>query len=390
MILMKLKIIQSIFKILIVLIFSFFYKQDVQAQNFNFEHDGIVRQYILHIPEGLDDNAPLVFVMHGYSGDAYSMREYCGMDEIADENKFALCYPRGTRDEWNNRFWEVGYEFHQDIEVDDVSFISELASYLQESYNLDTDRTFATGMSNGADMSFLLACEVPQIFRAIAPVCGTIMTNKFGSCSSPIPVMAINGTKDDVTWYEGDPENVGEWGPYLGTQEIIDHFVELNNSKEHNMENLENTTPNDGSTIEFHRYFTENDENEVWFYKVINGGHDWPGAWGNKDINASVEIWKFFDFVSKDNVNNTIEEDQIDSLYVFPNPNKGLLININYEFTSNGILSIINSNGIPVYTDTIYPCSNLGIKLDKKLKKGTYYLQVSDQKKQMISTFIVE
>ena len=34
--------------------------------------------------------------------------------------------------------------------------------------------------------------------------------------------------------------------------------------------------------------------NNVWFYKVEGGGHDWPGAWGNQDINASEEIWKFF------------------------------------------------------------------------------------------------
>ena len=34
--------------------------------------------------------------------------------------------------------------------------------------------------------------------------------------------------------------------------------------------------------------------NEVWLYKVINGGHDWPGAWGNMDINAGEEVWNFF------------------------------------------------------------------------------------------------
>ena len=34
--------------------------------------------------------------------------------------------------------------------------------------------------------------------------------------------------------------------------------------------------------------------NEIWFYTVTGGGHDWPGAFGNKDINASEEIWKFF------------------------------------------------------------------------------------------------
>ena len=33
---------------------------------------------------------------------------------------------------------------------------------------------------------------------------------------------------------------------------------------------------------------------EVWLYEVVNGGHDWPGASGNFDINASVDIWNFF------------------------------------------------------------------------------------------------
>jgi len=34
--------------------------------------------------------------------------------------------------------------------------------------------------------------------------------------------------------------------------------------------------------------------NEVWLYKVVNGGHEWPGAWGNMDINAGEEVWNFF------------------------------------------------------------------------------------------------
>ena len=34
--------------------------------------------------------------------------------------------------------------------------------------------------------------------------------------------------------------------------------------------------------------------NEVWLYKVVNGGHDWPGVYGNMDINAGEEVWNFF------------------------------------------------------------------------------------------------
>ena len=34
--------------------------------------------------------------------------------------------------------------------------------------------------------------------------------------------------------------------------------------------------------------------NQVQLYKIVNGGHDWPGAWGNMDINASQVLWEFF------------------------------------------------------------------------------------------------
>ena len=59
-------------------------------------------------------------------------------------------------------------------------------------------------------------------------------------------------------------------------------------------ENLPNINNNDGSTIESYIYSSPETTNEVWLYKVINGGHDWPGAYGNMDVNISEEIWDFF------------------------------------------------------------------------------------------------
>ena len=32
----------------------------------------------------------------------------------------------------------------------------------------------------------------------------------------------------------------------------------------------------------------------------MGGGHDWPGLTGNNDINATLEIWNFFDSLSED------------------------------------------------------------------------------------------
>ena len=87
-------------------------------------YEGETRQYILYIPESLPPNAPLIFLMHGFTGSAIGMYNYSGMQSVADENNFAICYPNGTIDQNGDRFWNVGYNFHQNQSVDDVGFFA--------------------------------------------------------------------------------------------------------------------------------------------------------------------------------------------------------------------------------------------------------------------------
>jgi len=146
-----------------------------ESQEFRINVGGRSRQYFLHRSFSLPADAPLVFVLHGYSGSAASMKNWSGMNKIAEDNGFAVCYPQGINDDWNNSFWNVGYEFHNNETVDDVEFITTLAQYLQNTYNLSTENTFCTGMSNGGDMSYLLACQASDVFKAVAPVAGCMM-----------------------------------------------------------------------------------------------------------------------------------------------------------------------------------------------------------------------
>ena len=59
-----------------------------------FDHGGEARRYILHLPPGLPENAPLVFMLHGYTSDAASARMQTGFDEVADANGFAVAPTR--------------------------------------------------------------------------------------------------------------------------------------------------------------------------------------------------------------------------------------------------------------------------------------------------------
>jgi len=279
----------------------------VTSEIFNF--DKLDREFILYLPDNLENNAPLVFVLHGYTGSAIDILNYSAMNAIADENGFAVCYPQGIEDSFGNTFFNVGYAFQENETVNDVGFIVSLAEYLQDTYELSTINTFATGMSNGGDMSYMLACQASNTFRAIAPVAGAIFEDIYNSCNpeNPVPVFETHGTNDDVTLYEGDADNNDGWGIYLDIPSTIDYFVNQNNLTTMSVENLPDINNNDGSTIESYIYSSTETINEVWLYKVINGGHDWPGAYGNMDVNISEEIWRFFSLMLLENVSNINE-----------------------------------------------------------------------------------
>ena len=217
------------------------------------------------------------------------------MIDVANENGFALCVPQGTSDGSGYNFWNVGYDFHQNQNVDDVDFITSLATHLQEEYQLNSENTFVTGMSNGGDMSYMLACQANDVFKAISPVAGCMMEEIYNTCdSSPVPVFEIHGNNDNVTLWDGDMQNNDGWGAYYSIEDGIELWVETNNCQNNEEVFLPNTNLSDGSYIINHRYFDCTDNAEVWLYEVVNGGHDWPGSYGNMDINASEEIWNFF------------------------------------------------------------------------------------------------
>lgn len=267
------------------------------AQYQQFTHGNRTRQYLYYAPSELQTGAPLVFVLHGYTDDASSIQLYSGMNDVADRNGFAVCYPRGTVDHRGNRFWNVGYDFHTEETVDDVGFLVQLALYLQNKHRLGSHHTFATGMSNGGEMCYLLACKASDAFRAVAPVAGMMLQSFFEMCDSaqPVPIFEIHGTKDEVNRYNGDPAGNDGWGAYPDIPFTIDYWVKRNGCAAAILDTLPDLDHRDSSFVISAKYLNGIHDNQVWFYKIVNGGHDWPGSSGNRDFETSEHIWAFFE-----------------------------------------------------------------------------------------------
>jgi len=278
----------------------------------------IERQYWLFEPAILRSEPALVIVLHGYSGDAAGIANYSGMNQLADKHGFLVAYPQGSRDSRGNAFFNVGYAFHEGSEIDDVAFIESIIKKVQADYLVNPNQVFVTGMSNGGDMSYLLACRLDHLVRAVASIAGSMMLRMLQDCepNGSTPILAISGTDDPVTLYEGDLDNVGGWGPYAGQRETIAFWVGrlgLQKVASRTLNNTHQPLFYPDSLITFEQYRSRVSDLELWFYRVDGGGHDWPGArlgaWyapsryvalygmgfgKNQDISASTEIWRFF------------------------------------------------------------------------------------------------
>ncbi len=266
------------------------------------EHEGLERSFLIYVPTNIKENAPLVVAIHGYTSSAKTLMGYSGINQVADKEGFLVAYPQGTKDSRDNNFFNVGYEFHSDSKVNDVNFIREIVLNLTKDYKLNSKRVFATGMSNGGDMSYLLACTSSDLFTAVAPVAGVMMKDTLENCNpvKKIPIFEIHGTKDSISKFEGDMNNEDKWGAYYDLPSTIEFWVNKHALSEKETIQLENKNTEDGTTITFERYWSDESQREVWFYIVNDGNHTWPGMTGlfsrtaNQDINSAEEIWKFF------------------------------------------------------------------------------------------------
>jgi polyhydroxybutyrate depolymerase len=162
--------------------------------------DGVHRTYIVYRPATVRASAevPLVVFLHGGFGSGAQAERSYGWDARADRGHFVVAYPDGIHRAWNAGGGCCGQPARDN--VDDVAFLTRMVARLEGELPVDTDRIYATGISNGGIMAYRLACTT-TIFAAIGPDSATML----GPCASPAPtsVIHIHGTADTRIPYAG-------------------------------------------------------------------------------------------------------------------------------------------------------------------------------------------
>jgi polyhydroxybutyrate depolymerase len=272
---------------------------------FSFVHDGLTREYIVHVPANLPKGrpAPMLLALHGGGGDMDYQAENYGLKQKADEAGFIAVFPNGY-----SRFpggilatWNAGNCCGEarDKQADDVGFLKAVIERVSRQTSVDRDRVFATGMSNGALMTYRLACELPTMIRAIAPVAGTD-NSKVCNPSRPVPVIHFHARDDTHVLFGG-----GAGKDAFRNREAVTDFTSVSATIEKWVA-LDHADPKPrrvltvlGATCDLHP--AEPRGTPVELCVTDTGGHSWPGTPARREgknpsmaISANDLMWQFF------------------------------------------------------------------------------------------------
>ncbi len=268
------------------------------SQWFTIQHDGISRSYYVSYPENSTEPTPLIINMHGFGSSAEQQQAYSQMDLYAHPENIAVVYPQGLNNSWNV------YTYWDSNSYDDVGFISNMIDDISSNFDIDSNRIYACGMSNGGYMSYRLACDLSDKITAFGSVTGNFMLNTSSNdCEDQnreIPIIHFHGTADGVVnYYPPSFDNA------LTVQESI-VFWSNYNSLDNEMIYPVN------SNVWVYKYYSESSLTEFVHYQVYGGGHEWFGSpWAfNWGFNTSQELINFFlQYQLSDFVNNQLDGD---------------------------------------------------------------------------------
>ena len=217
-----------------------------------------------------DVDYPIVFALHGKGGKNTSWVNQ--LKSFTDSGEFVGIYPQGHLDSWN-----LGTE---PSKADDVAFINSIIKELENYNNLNMNKIYAIGTSNGSGMVNKLGINTSH-FKAIAPVVSQLMESMpIKDNTKPLSIFQINGAKDSTIPIDG--------GIAFGH-----NFLDALKSAEQWAINFECALPPQKKIMNDKTIYTFigcNDNKEIKYIRVENGGHNLRPTYPN----MFSDIWNFF------------------------------------------------------------------------------------------------
>ncbi len=236
------------------------------------DDDMVSRPVIIETSANTDHlkSYPIVIALHGRGGSNNNWVQ--PLSKFTNAGEFIGVYPQGHLNSWN-----LGQE---PSTADDIAFISKIIDTLLSYSNVDENKIFALGNSNGSGMVNVLG-GVNKRLKAIAPVASQLNERtEIKSNAIPLSVFQVNGDQDLLIPIDGGMK-LGH--SFLSASDSAKKWATHFNCNH-------NVTVEESEQTVLHTY-SDCDENVVVKYLVVKGaGHttarDYTSLWD--------DVWDFF------------------------------------------------------------------------------------------------
>ncbi|WP_298075667.1 PHB depolymerase family esterase [uncultured Corynebacterium sp.] len=187
-----------------------------QPENIEFTRpDGSIRSAIVSVTSNYDPHkpTPVLFGFGGRDDTPENYRSYSRFSNTGAASEAIVVYPRGIDNAWE------GAPYATSKRGQDVDFVRQIVNELDRKFNVDRNRIYATGMSNGGGFVMNLACQAPDLIAGVVSVSGAFYNPVNEGCApESVPTFVIHGQQDELTHYNGGTLHNA---PYLPAPRLI-------------------------------------------------------------------------------------------------------------------------------------------------------------------------
>lgn len=275
-----------------------------RAENASLSFQGIDRPYLLH-NAAKGNPRPLVVALHAWDQPTDDLQQSWTMDAVAEREGFAVVYPRSLKGRWSYVETRSVRLPNGEGTVDDLGFLRALIDRLIEDKVADPGRIYVAGVSNGALMTWTLACGLADRLAGAAPLLSGMVQRQLEQCrpGRQLPLLVIAGTEDWTQPYDGwivpghrllsIPESLEFWRRQRGCDWVERYFVPPH-------------APDDRTRAVRVDWTDCTDSAPMRFLRIEGGGHVLPSyvplsdrekpghGQRSRTVETAEEIWRFF------------------------------------------------------------------------------------------------
>jgi polyhydroxybutyrate depolymerase len=271
---------------------------------YNITVDGDIREYYVHVPTIYNDNTrtPVVFMLHGTSGDGEKFYNISGWKEVAEDENIITIYPSSWRyciiddgqvkntTKWN--IFPAGWEYcANQVPRDDIKFLRAVLDETIDRFNVDESMVYLAGFSNGGAMAFRCAVEMGDVFSAIVESGGSYSGDSILVPYRNVPVTYQVGNSDSKWFGEGNTFPTEYFDSLVTTSPRMLRVIDAH-TRTFDCEDFYSKS-GDPATAQIANFQGKNSGNHEFNFVLISGlGHNYPNG-NNHPILGASQNWQW-------------------------------------------------------------------------------------------------